>query len=687
MSQMKQKIYNLSAKLPLFMLLVTVVSSALLSNPSRAVAHHAGDCSDVFTPLSSYVTTGVNNNKNFYTQVMNETGVPWEMLAAIHYRETNFSHTNPSNGQGIFQFVNGAGGPYPAGPVSDEEFVRQLRFMATRVQEDYVNRGSVARERRRLLPQEANITIVKDALFSYNGRASLYAEQASHFGFDPSNQPYEGSPYVMNRFDCPRARMGIITRDYGTGIDGIDTRYGAFTVFARLRGENYWLNLQKPYQAQYVSQSSYPGLKQNDSKNMHVKMRNTGARLWKDQLTAFPGAPALKIATVNPLNRGSYFQDASWQAHNRPTATLARVFEADGVTLAPDQHTVFPGQIGQYNFTLRSYPNTPTGKYQEWFQLIAEGDPNWDVNGSSFFYTVTVDNNLRLASYRRQSSYPTVNPGEKKTLFLEFENSGTVFWKDQLTAFPGAPAIKVATTNPVNRTTGFQDTSWHSPSRPTATLARVFEADGVTLAPDQHTVFPGQIGRYEFTLSTPQFTPPGSYQEWFQLIAEGDPSWNIAGSTSFFNISVNSVPQLSYVSQSGYPTVPRGQAQPIYFRFKNTGNVTFNALATPQHTTQSTTLSMATTNSINRSSEFSSTWYSASRPSKAFSAVFTGSSQAMSADQSNVRPGQEFTYVFNVTAPNSLPTGTYREWFQPIREGAYPWDIGGVVFMDIQVTN
>ncbi len=208
-----------------------------------ASAHHAADCSDVLTPLSNFVTTGVNNNKSFYERVMNETGVPWELLAAIHYRETSFSHTNPGNGQGIFQFVNGDGGPYPPGAVSDEEFVRQLRFMATKLQDDYVWRGKIPRERRKLQPNEQNIAIVKDTLFSYNGRAGAYIDQASHFGYNPSLQPYEGSPYVMNRFDCPRARMGIITRDYNTGIDGTDTRYGAFTIFARLRGDPYWKSL------------------------------------------------------------------------------------------------------------------------------------------------------------------------------------------------------------------------------------------------------------------------------------------------------------------------------------------------------------------------------------------------------------------------------------------------------------
>ncbi len=255
MSLRKPRISNKITSLFKKALILGTVSLFIVATvpPKQTSAHHAQECSDVFTPLSSTVVTGVNNNKAFYMQAMNETNVPWEMLAAIHYRETNFSHTNPSNGQGIFQFVNGEGGPYPAGPVNDAEFYRQLKFMAQKIQNDYVNRGSVARERRKLQPYETNMALVKDTLFSYNGRAAVYADQAGHFGFNTTNQPYEGSPYVMNRFDCQRARMGLITQDYGS-MDGIDTRYGTFTLFARLRGDNYWRQLL-PFYTEEINMS------------------------------------------------------------------------------------------------------------------------------------------------------------------------------------------------------------------------------------------------------------------------------------------------------------------------------------------------------------------------------------------------------------------------------------------------
>jgi hypothetical protein len=250
-----KKLHGYKLLLAMFFALLGGAFFALVGS-RPAYAHHPTECSDVFTPLSSFVVDGVNSNKWAYERAMNETGVPWEMLAAIHYRETSFSHTNPSNRQGIFQFVGGAGGPYPPGLVNDEEFYRQLKFMANKLQDDYVWRGSIPRERRRLQPNESNIVLVKDTLFSYNGRSNSYANQAGHFGYNTSLQPYEGSPYVMNRFDCPRARMGIITQDFGS-MDGIDTRYGAFTIFARLRGEGYWRSLSSsPFGDSFVRAKS-----------------------------------------------------------------------------------------------------------------------------------------------------------------------------------------------------------------------------------------------------------------------------------------------------------------------------------------------------------------------------------------------------------------------------------------------
>src|SRR5215213_2312725 len=231
----------------------SLACAAQLVTFAPATPLSAGSCDNVTAPLSNFITSNVATNRDFYQQASLQTGVPWEMLAGIHYRETNFSHTNPGNGQGIFQFAGGEGGPYPPGPVSDGEFQRQLNFMAAKIQNDYVFRGNLTYSHRPLHPDEQEMFRIQDTLYSYNGRSSQYAQQAANYGYDPTTQPYQGSPYVMNMFDCARAGMGIITQDNGS-IDGTDTRYGAFTLYARLRGDDFWHLLTKPYSWQYAGQ-------------------------------------------------------------------------------------------------------------------------------------------------------------------------------------------------------------------------------------------------------------------------------------------------------------------------------------------------------------------------------------------------------------------------------------------------
>ncbi len=351
---------------------------------------YAEDCSDVYTPLSSFVVTGVNNNKASYQQASSQTGVPWEMLAAIHYRETNFSHSNPSNGQGIFQFVNGEGGPYPAGPVSDAEFMRQLSFMAEKIQSVYVMRNSpnpASISPRRLTSDDQDINLIKNALYSYNGRATVYANQATQYGYNPAVQPFEGSPYVMNRFDCQRARMGIITQDYG-GLDGRDTRYGAFTIYARLRGNSFWESFSQHYRWSYVTQASYidpqrtrkfssvPTSAPGGVTYATVKARNIGSRTWEKS--------SFRIGTSRPEGRPSLFASNGWISNVRPVSIL--------------ENTVAPGEVGTFEFAMQS-PSNP-GTYNEYFNLLVEGQ-TW-LNDPGLYFTVNVNSsNDNVNSYYR----------------------------------------------------------------------------------------------------------------------------------------------------------------------------------------------------------------------------------------------------------------------------------------------
>lgn len=374
--------------------MMLIFATSLLATPPTA---RAADCSDVYTGLSSFVVDGVNANRSFYQQVSNSTDVPWEVLAAIHYRETNFSHSNPSNGQGIFQFVNKEGGPYPTGPVSDAEFVRQLSFMANRLQNDYVFRNapsSASVTPRKMTKNEQDSTLIKNMFFSYNGRATVYANQAAQYGFTPSTQPYEGSPYVMNRFDCSRARMGIITQDYGS-LNSQDTRYGAFTIYSRLKGDTYWLGQQKPYLWQPVSQEIYKdaamtqlvprfngsyGLKQGQKAYVKVVGRNIGNTTWSQS--------NIRLGTAAPLDRTSAFADSSWVAGWR-AANMK-------------EQTTPPGSTATFTFGITA-PNSPEA-YSEAFSVVADGVA-WMTNSST-----TLDITVNPSNVAADASRTTLLP-------------------------------------------------------------------------------------------------------------------------------------------------------------------------------------------------------------------------------------------------------------------------------------
>jgi hypothetical protein len=209
-------------------LLIPQTSFAILAKDRHAVNYETEmyDASDgssacssgslpANTALDQPIIDGINANKAIYTQVAEAKNVPWQLLAAIHYRETGL-------------------GSYPVNTsLSDEEFTAETMDAA-----DFLHglvNSSTPPHRVELNKDQNDPEVIKDVMYSYNGRSGAYAAQAANYGFDPVTQPYEGSPYVMNKFDAARESMPIATRDKG-GIDATDPRPGAFTIYAAIAG-------------------------------------------------------------------------------------------------------------------------------------------------------------------------------------------------------------------------------------------------------------------------------------------------------------------------------------------------------------------------------------------------------------------------------------------------------------------
>lgn len=180
----------------------------------------------------------ISTNSSVYKTAAQQVDIPWQMLAVVHLREHGLQVDNPPNGQGMYQFYDQHGGPYPAGPVDQAEFLRQSVLAAQFLKGKASSNVTGHTE----LTSTSNADTIKDTFFSYNGRASVYAAQAGTLGFNPLTQPYEGSPYVMNKADAKRdpdvnkTTWGQIKRDNGPIEYPANSDYGAFVEYSALAG-------------------------------------------------------------------------------------------------------------------------------------------------------------------------------------------------------------------------------------------------------------------------------------------------------------------------------------------------------------------------------------------------------------------------------------------------------------------
>lgn len=177
--------------------------------------------------LTSSQVTLLNSNKSFYQNTEAIYGVPWKMLAAIHYREYSLKKAGPRNKNGPYQIW---GTSYPVGDYTDAQFQTATDDAA----EFIINKvGNL---------DWTKTDNVKRTFFAYNGTASVYKTQAINLGFTQTQANNgEGSPYVMNRADAKRDpsveptksnnTWGQIKTDAGSLPYPANLSYGAFVVY------------------------------------------------------------------------------------------------------------------------------------------------------------------------------------------------------------------------------------------------------------------------------------------------------------------------------------------------------------------------------------------------------------------------------------------------------------------------
>ena len=175
----------------------------------------------------------IEANQPFYQKAADQFGIPWEVIAVIHKRESGLARSNPKNGQGVYQFASAErrasckGGFFYAGKISDEQFQIQTNCAADAIKNSYGSGLDLNTD-----------DGIKKMFFRYNGTAQAYIDQALRLGFSQSEaENGEGSPYVMNRYDEkrePSSSWGQIKRDYGSIEYPANNDFGAFTAYKAL---------------------------------------------------------------------------------------------------------------------------------------------------------------------------------------------------------------------------------------------------------------------------------------------------------------------------------------------------------------------------------------------------------------------------------------------------------------------
>lgn len=187
--------------------------------------------------LSDAQIAAIQENSPIYKQAAQKVDIPWQMIAVIHLRETGLKLYNPSNGQGVYQFVDGNGGPYPTGDVDEAEFLRQTILAAEFIK----SKAALNYPANRTLTATSGPEVIKDTFFGYNGRSAAYVRQAQTLGYS-ATEGYEGSPYVMNKADAIRDPLvnettwGQIKTDFGGLVYPANNDYGAYVVYASIAG-------------------------------------------------------------------------------------------------------------------------------------------------------------------------------------------------------------------------------------------------------------------------------------------------------------------------------------------------------------------------------------------------------------------------------------------------------------------
>lgn len=186
--------------------------------------------------LNIQQVAAIKQNQPVYEEAAKKADIPWQLLAALHYKTTGLKVENPSNGRGVYQdpalATDDTTALYPSGPIDKDEFLRQSIVTA-----DIIKTAVPV-----LKADGKDVDAVKEALYIYLvGSNSIYSGQAEDLGFDYA---YDGSPEIMNKVDEKRdstndknlETWGQYDEDRKKLVYPALKTYGAYPVYATIAG-------------------------------------------------------------------------------------------------------------------------------------------------------------------------------------------------------------------------------------------------------------------------------------------------------------------------------------------------------------------------------------------------------------------------------------------------------------------
>lgn len=307
---------------------------------------------------------------------------------------------------------------------------------------------------------------------------------------------------------CGGSNVNIVNRataalysytPYQPNSAALNNLYGTGDSCSAYGNRNFWRDFNNwfgstiaaPYRWEYVGQSASGNLVTGQKTTWTLSARNVGTATWTNS-----GPNPVRLGTDRSRDRYSSFCSTTWISCARPAQL--------------NESSVPPGDIGTFTFEVQA-PTSP-GNYNEYFNLLAEGN-TW-MNELGLFFNPSVATGSLSSSVVSNSMPTSIAAGGTANVSIVMKNTGNTYWYNT-----GKYSVNLGTTSPQDRASQFATNTWLGTSRP----AKMTES----------VVAPGQNATFNFTVKAP--ATANIYNESFSLVAEG---WSWFGQSATTSVNV-----------------------------------------------------------------------------------------------------------------------------------------------------